>query len=76
MSEAAAVDVGVAPAVGVRWFRVTGGMPPTHLAPSAPPLSGRYLAFAEREQLGLLRAQGEGVRQCDSGSMYRTGSRA
>ncbi len=39
-------------------------MPPTHLAPSAPPLSGRYLSFAEREQLALLRAQGFGVREC------------
>jgi hypothetical protein len=39
-------------------------MPPTHLAPSAPALSGRYLSFAEREQLALLRAQGHGVREC------------
>jgi len=39
-------------------------MPPTHLAPSAPPLSGRYLSFAEREQLALLRAHGRGVRAC------------
>lgn len=64
MGEAAAVEVGVAPAVGVRWFRVAGGMPPSQLAPSAPPLSGRYLSFAEREQLALLRAQGLGVRAC------------
>ena len=63
-SEAAAVAVGVAPAVGVRWFRVTGGMPPTQLAPSAPPPSGRSLSFAEREQLALLRAQDCGVREC------------
>jgi IS30 family transposase len=39
-------------------------MPPTHLAPSAPPLSGRYLSFAEREHLALLRAQDHGVREC------------
>jgi IS30 family transposase len=39
-------------------------MPPTHLAPSAPPLSGRYLSFAERELLALLRAHGGGVREC------------
>lgn len=64
MSEAAAVEVGVAPAVGVRWFRVTGGMPPTHLSPSARPVAGRYLSFAEREQLALLRVQGQGVREC------------
>ena len=38
-------------------------MPPTHLAPSAPPLSGRYLSFAERELLALLRAQHHGVRE-------------
>lgn len=50
--------------VGARWFRQAGGMPPTHLAPSAPPLSGRYLDFAEREQLALLRAQGRSVRAC------------
>ncbi len=39
-------------------------MPPTHLAPAAPPLSGRYLSFLEREQLALVRAQGCGVREC------------
>lgn len=50
--------------VGGRWFRHAGGMPPTHLAPSAPPLSGRYLSFAEREVLALLRAQGHSVRAC------------
>jgi IS30 family transposase len=63
-SETAAGEVGVSPAVGVRWFRVSGGMPPTHLAPSAPPASTRYLSFSEREQLALLRAQGLGVRAC------------
>jgi len=39
-------------------------MPPTHLTPSAPPLSGRYLSLGEREQIALLRAQGHGVRAC------------
>jgi IS30 family transposase len=34
-----------------------------HLMPSAPPLSGRYLAFTEREQIALLRAKGHGVRE-------------
>jgi len=63
-SETAAAEVGVSPAVGTHWFRVTGGMPPSHLAPSAPPLAGRYLSLAEREHLGLLRAQGHGVREC------------
>ena len=47
-SEDAAVGAGVSPAVGARWFRRAGGMPPSHLAPSAKPLSGRYLSFAER----------------------------
>jgi len=37
-------------------------MPPTHLAVSAPLPSGRYLSFAEREEIALLRVQGHGVR--------------
>jgi IS30 family transposase len=36
-------------------------MPPSTLAPSAKPLSGRYLSFAEREEIALLRAQGRKV---------------
>jgi hypothetical protein len=47
---------GVSEAVGVRWFREGGGMPTVTLAP----LSGRYLSFAEREEIALLRAQGCG----------------
>jgi IS30 family transposase len=31
--------------------------------PSAPPLSGRYLAFTDREQIALWRVQGHGVRE-------------
>lgn len=62
--EAAVAAARVSWVVGARWFRHAGGMPPTHLAPSAPPLSGRYLSFAEREVLALLRAQGHGVRAC------------
>lgn len=62
-SEDAARSVGVSPVLGVRWFRHAGGMPPTHLAPSSPPLSGRYLSFVEREEIALLRAQGHGVRE-------------
>lgn len=62
-SEDAAIAVGISPAVGVRWFRETGGMPPSHLAPSSQPLSGRYLSIAEREDLAMLRAQGRGVRE-------------
>jgi IS30 family transposase len=37
-------------------------MSPSHLT-SAPPLSGRYLSFAERERIALLRAKGYGVRE-------------
>ena len=62
-SEDAAVGAGVSPAVGARWFRRAGGMPPSHLAPSAKPLSGRYLSFAEREEIAIWRAQRHGVRE-------------
>ena len=55
----AAVEAGVSAIVGVRWFREAGGMPSVSLAP----LSGRYLSFAEREEIALLRAQGLGVRE-------------
>jgi transposase-like protein len=51
--------VGVSEIVGVRWFREGGGMPPLTLAP----LSGRYLSFAEREEIAVLRAAGTGVRE-------------
>jgi len=36
-------------------------MAPSHLSPSAKSLSGRYLSFAEREDIALLHAQGQGV---------------
>lgn len=62
-SEEAAMDARISSAVGVRWFRQSGGMPPSQLSPSAPALSGRYLAFEEREQIALLQARGCGVRQ-------------
>ena len=58
-SEAAAVAVGVSTPVGSRWFRDGGGMPPISLA--AP--TGRYLSFAEREEIAIYRAQSYGVRQ-------------
>lgn len=57
------MGVGVSQPVGSRWFRVSGGMAPSHLARSAKPLSGRYLSFAEREEIALLRAEGHGVRE-------------
>ncbi|HCL2633986.1 TPA: helix-turn-helix domain-containing protein, partial [Pseudomonas aeruginosa 3C2A] len=58
-SEKAAEAVGVSSAVGTRWFRHRGGMPlfmSNHI-------SGRYLSFSEREEIGLLRAQSVGVRE-------------
>src|ERR671922_828941 len=57
-SEDAAVEAGVSAAVGVRWFREGGGMPSVALGPP----SGRYLSFAEREEIALLRAERCGVR--------------
>ena len=57
-SEDAAAAGHVPQAVGARWFRKAGGMPPAMFGPSAKPLSGRYLSFAEREEIALLRAQG------------------
>ncbi len=53
--EAAVAAARVPWVVGGRWFRQTGGRPTTQVAPSAPPLSGRYRFFAERERLALLR---------------------
>jgi IS30 family transposase len=38
-------------------------MPSSQLAPSAKPLSGRYLSFAEREEIAIWRAQRHGVRE-------------
>lgn len=61
-SEDAAVGARVSPSVGVRWFRRAGGVPPTHFSQSSKPPSGRYLSFAEREEIAILRAQGQGVR--------------
>src|SRR5205085_9903900 len=62
-SEAAASEAGVSPAVGARWFREAGGMSPKSLAPSAKPPSGRSLGFAERAEIALGRAQGQGMRE-------------
>jgi IS30 family transposase len=57
-SEDAALDAGMSQAVGTRLFRKAGGMPPVIFRPSAKPLSGRYLSFAEREEIALLHVQG------------------
>lgn len=58
-SEDAALAVGVSSPVGSRWFREAGGMRPISLAPP----SSRYLSFAEREEIAILKAQGAGVRE-------------
>src|SRR6266850_2042087 len=62
-SEDGAIGAGVSPPVGTRWFREAGGMPSSTFAPSSKPLSGRYLAFAEREEIALALAQDFGVRE-------------
>src|ERR1700677_4186982 len=62
-SEDAAVGVGVPQAVGTRWFRKAGGMPPSMFGLSAKPLCGRYLSFAEREEIALLRVQGYSMQE-------------
>jgi len=59
LTEEAALAVGVSEAVGSRWFRHGGGMPPIDLGP----LSGRYLTFREREEIAIFKAQGAGVRE-------------
>jgi IS30 family transposase len=55
----AAEGVGVSAPVGVRWFRHAGGVSPLIL--DEP--TGRYLSFAEREEIALLKAQDKGVRE-------------
>ena len=58
-TDAAALEVGMSSAVGTRWFREAGGV-----SPSLPPtVSGRYLSFAEREEIAILRSQQCGVRE-------------
>jgi len=55
----AALTVGVSVPGGTRWFRHAGGMPPISLAEP----TGRYLSFAEREEIAIMRAKGKGVRE-------------
>ena len=55
----AAEAVGVSWPVGARWFRHAGGMSPISLAEP----TGRYLSFAEREEIALLNVQDHGVRE-------------
>ena len=59
-SEDAGVEAGVSPAVGTRWFREAGGMPPLETSGRD---TGRYLSFLEREEIAICRAYGYGVRE-------------
>ena len=52
-TEAAAVEAGVSGPVAFRWFRHAGGVNPC----LPPTVSGRYLSFAEREDIAMLRTQ-------------------
>lgn len=58
-TEQAGVEAGVSGPVAYRWFRHAGGVNPQLPAT----VSGRYLSSAEREDIALWRAQGEGVRE-------------
>ena len=58
-NERAAEVVGVSQAVGTRRFRHRGGMPLF----MSKPVSGKYLSFAKREEIGLMRSQDVGVRE-------------
>ncbi len=60
LAEEAAAVIGVAQAVGARWFRHVGGMPP--FDSEASPRAGTC-RFSEREEIALLKAQGKGVRE-------------
>ena len=55
----ASAGVGVSWPVGARWFRHAGGMTPLSLDEPA----GRYLSFAEREVIALLKARDKSVRE-------------
>lgn len=61
-SESAAFEAGISQPVGTRLFRKAGGMPPSMFRCSTRPPSGRYLSFAEREEIALLRVQGLSMR--------------
>src|SRR5208282_3855455 len=52
-TEDACVEAGVSGPVGFRWFRHAGGVNP--LLP--PTVTGRFLSFAEREEIAILHAQ-------------------
>ncbi len=58
-TEDAASEAGVSSPVAFRWFRHAGGVNPC----LSSEVSGRFLAFSEREDIAVLRAQGLGVRE-------------
>ena len=58
-SEEAAARAGFSQAAGSRMFREGGGMPTIRF--DEP--TGRYLSFAEREEIALLRAKDVGIRE-------------
>jgi IS30 family transposase len=57
VAEEAARRVGVNRCTGSRWFREAGGMSPISLV--EPPVKGRYLSLAEREEIAVGIAAGE-----------------
>ena len=58
-TEDAAVEAKVSSPVAFRWFRHAGGVNPC----LPPTVSGRYLSFAEREDVAVWHAQQLGVRE-------------
>jgi IS30 family transposase len=58
-TEDAGLEAGVSSPVAYRWFRHAGGVNPA----LPPTVSGRYLSFAEREDIALWRVQKLGVRE-------------
>jgi IS30 family transposase len=58
-TDEAGVEAGVSSPVAYRWFRHAGGVNPC--LPSS--VSGRYLSFAEREDIAIWHAQRLGVRE-------------
>jgi IS30 family transposase len=58
-TDVAGIEAGVSSPVAYRWFRHAGGVNPT----LPPTVSGRYLSFAEREDIAIWRAQELGMRE-------------
>jgi len=56
----AGIEAGVSPVVGTRWFRECGGVAPRSIFQVD---SGRYLSFAEREQIALWHVEKTAVRE-------------